>query len=350
MRIALITDSHVGVRGDSQAFLDLHKRFLDETFFPYIDTNEIRTVVHLGDLLDKRKVTNNLTMYRLREDFLDPLQRRAVQLHMILGNHDLYYRNTHAVSSVKEILREYPFEVYERPTERFFGDTGILFVPWICDENREETMTALSTSKCPIVLGHLEIRGFEMYRGMLENHGMDANVFDRFDTVCSGHFHHKSSRGGIHYLGSPLQFTWSDYGDPRGFHVLDTETRELTFVENPHRVFEKVWYDDSHTEWFSTARIYGMKDKIVKVIVKSKNVPAAFDKFISLIEEQNPIELQVVEDHLNADIVDDGSLTDTEDTLTVCRTMIDQTSFSDPLKWRVKGLISSLYQEAVSLE
>ena len=74
-------------------------------------------------------------------------------------------------------------------------------------------MTALSTSKCPIVLGHLEIRGFEMYRGMLENHGMDANVFDRFDTVCSGHFHHKSSRGGIHYLGSPLQFTWSDYGD-----------------------------------------------------------------------------------------------------------------------------------------
>lgn len=350
MRVALLTDSHVGVRGDSSAFLNLHKKFLDEEFFPYIDREGIRAVVHLGDLLDKRKTTNNLTMYRLRTDFLDPLKTRGVEFHMILGNHDLYYRETHEVSSVKEVLQEYPFQVYDRPTEVDFEGVRVLLVPWICDENRAETMDLLVNSPCPILLGHLSICGFEMFRGVPENHGLEPHLLQRFDLVCSGHFHHKSTQGSIHYLGSPLQFTWSDYNDPRGFHVLDTETRELTFVENPHRVFEKVWYDDSHTEWFSTARIYGMKDKIVKVIVKSKNVPAAFDKFISLIEEQNPIELQVVEDHLNADIVDDGSLTDTEDTLKVCHNIVDQTGLSDPLKERVKSVMSSLYTEAMSLE
>ena len=41
-----------------------------------------------------------------------------------------------------------------------------------------------------------------------------------------------------------MEFTWSDYGDPKGFHIFDTDTK-MTKIKNPIRMFEKVFYDDT---------------------------------------------------------------------------------------------------------
>ena len=74
-------------------------------------------------------------------------------------------------------------------------------------------------------------------------------LFRRFDIVMSGHFHHKSDDGQIYYLGTPYEIYWNDYEDPRGFHIFDTETRELERIVNPYRIFEKVYYDDTTTDY-----------------------------------------------------------------------------------------------------
>ena len=94
MKIALITDTHWGVRNDQLAFLDNNKKFLDDIFFPYLDAHSIDTVIHLGDLVDRRKYLNINTAKRLRDDFIRPLHRREIRPYLIIGNHDTYYKNT----------------------------------------------------------------------------------------------------------------------------------------------------------------------------------------------------------------------------------------------------------------
>jgi len=192
MKIALITDTHWGVRNDQLAFLDNNKRFIDEVFLPYLDAHSIRTVIHLGDLVDRRKFLNINTAKRLRSDFIQPLHARGITPHLIIGNHDTYYKNTNSVNSIREFY-EHDFTIYESAAEVEFDGVPILFIPWICDDNREDTLKLIGTTNAQIALGHLELAGFEMYRGSPVSHGDDRVLFDRFDLVCSGHYHHRST-------------------------------------------------------------------------------------------------------------------------------------------------------------
>ena len=58
MKIALLNDTHFGARNDSPAFLDYFMRFYNEIFFPYLKDNNIKTLIHLGDVVDRRKFIN----------------------------------------------------------------------------------------------------------------------------------------------------------------------------------------------------------------------------------------------------------------------------------------------------
>jgi hypothetical protein len=201
-------------------------------------------------------------------------------------------------------------------------------------------------------MGHLEIAGFEMYRGSPVSHGDDRSLFNKFDLVCSGHYHHRSSNGNIHYLGSHGEFTWSDYDDPKGFHIFDTETRELAFIENPFRMFRKVWYNDKDT---STEELLDRDWKkyngcYVKLIVQNKDNPMNFDLFTTKLYEASPIEVIIVEDHRNMDAIDESDLLDeAEDTLTILSKYID-TIESNVDNKDLDKLMRSLYHEALQME
>lgn len=354
MKLALITDTHWGVRNDSPVFHDYFRRFLESNFFPYLEEHRIETVIHLGDLVDRRKYINFVTANRLKTDFLDRLRDRGIDCHVIAGNHDVYYKNTNKINALDELVvgRYENVKVYTSPETVSFDGTPVLLLPWICEDNYQESMDAIKDTSAQIVMGHLELNGFEMFRGSIADHGMDHKLFDRFDVVCSGHYHHKSDTGNIHYLGAFAEYTWSDFDDPRGFHVFDTETRELTFIRNPYRMFEKVWYDDTEK---SASQIIGdsqfdARDKMVKVIVKNKTNPYFFDLFIDALEKSGPIDVQVVEDHLHLDLVDDEELVDeAEDTLSVCRKYIGQLNLGVDQK-KLERVITNLYSEALQVE
>lgn len=354
MRIALITDTHWGVRNDSAVFHDYFNKFLENTFFPYVDQQGIKTVIHLGDLVDRRKYINFLTANRLKTDFLDRLRDRGIDCHVIAGNHDVYYKNTNKINALDELVvgKYENVKVYTSPETIKFDGTPILLLPWICEDNYQESMNAIKDTPAQIVMGHLELNGFEMFRGSISDHGMDHKLFDRFDVVCSGHYHHKSDTGNIHYLGAFAEYTWSDFDDPRGFHVFDTETRELTFIRNPYRMFEKVWYDDAgktSSQIISDSQ-FDISNKMVKVIVKNKTNPYFFDLFIDNLEKSGPIDVQVVEDHLHLDLMDDEEIVDeAEDTLSVCRKYIGQLSLNVDQK-KLERVITNLYSEALQVE
>ena len=353
MKIALITDTHWGVRNDNVAFLDNSKRFLDEVFFPYIDNNNIDTVIHLGDLVDRRKYININTAKRLREDFLNPLTKRNLKVHLIAGNHDTYYKNTNKVNALQELVEgKYEnFKVYTESTTVLFDGVPIIFIPWITDENRENTLHNIATTNAQIAMGHLEIQGFEMYKGSLVSHGDDRSIFSKFDLCMSGHYHHRSTDGHIFYLGSHAEFTWSDFDDPKGFHVFDTETRELIFVENPHKMFKKVWYNDADDAFLQKKVDYSQfRGAVVKVIVSNKTNHFWFDKFIENIETENPIDMQIVEDHLHLDLEDDEDIVnEAESTLDIFKKYIDNYELKNIDKDKLTKKIFDLYNEAIGI-
>lgn len=353
MKIALITDTHWGVRNDQQAFLDANKLFLDNVFFPYIDSNGVGTIIHLGDVVDRRKYVNINTSKRLNEDFLIPIRDRGITMHIIAGNHDTYYKNTNEVNALRELIvgRYDNTIIYDSVAETCeFDGTDILMIPWICDANRTATMEKLRTTNAQIAMGHLEISGFEMYRGSPQSHGDDPSVFGRFDLVCSGHYHHRSSNGNIHYLGNHSEFTWSDYNDPKGFHIFDTQTRDLTFIRNPYRMFNKVWYDDKRNKNLLDHDFEQYKGSFVKLIVQSKEDPFGFDLFTSKLYEAGPIEVSIVEDHHHMDEISEQDLVnEAEDTLTILSKYIGSLETNVDNK-ELDKLMRTLYHEALSME
>ena len=352
MKIALITDTHWGVRNDHLAFMENNNLFLDNVFFPLLVKHNIGTIVHLGDLVDRRKYININTANRLRVDFLNKMI--GYDVHIIAGNHDTYFKNTNEINSIRELVDEkYDFKIYDRYAEEVnFDGTPILFIPWICDDNRQRTVEIINGTKSTIAMGHLEIQGFEMYRGSIVSHGDDASLFDRFDMVMSGHYQHRSTNGHIFYLGSHAEFTWSDYDDPRGFHIFDTETRELTFIENPYKMFKKIWYNDTDDNFINSDIDYQQyKNSLVKVIVTNKSQPLWFDKFIENLESENPIDLQIVEDHLNLNLENDSDIiNEAESTLDIFKKYVQTIEHKNLDKEKLEKKIVELYNEALTIE
>ena len=353
MKIALITDTHWGIRNDNIAFIENNKKFLDNIFFPYLDEHSIKNVIHLGDLVDRRKYINFYTANRVRKDFLLPLDERGITMDIIAGNHDTYFKNTNEINSLTELVdKKYNgISIYYEPIEKIYDGVKILLLPWICDDNRERTYKIMETTNAQICMGHLELQGFEMYKGSPISDGMDPGSFGRFDVVCSGHYHHRSSNGHIFYLGSHGEFTWSDYQDHRGFHIFDTETRELKFIQNPYKMFKKLWYNDKNEDFLKTKINYSeYAGSIVRVIIQNKTNPFWFDKFIENIEQQNPVEIQIVEDHLNLNLEEDSDIVDeAESTVDIFKKYIK--AIETPInKEKLENKIVEIYNEALTLE
>lgn len=351
MKIALITDQHFGARNDSIQFHNYFEKFYNEFFFPYLEEQGIDTIIELGDIFDRRKYINYYSLDRCKSYWFDPIRDKGINLHCIVGNHDIYFKNTNRVNSPNLLLQEYPeLKVYDSPEVVNFDGLDILMMPWINNENYEESVKMIEETSATIMMGHLEFKGFEMYRGAVNDHGLDHKMFRKFDMVMSGHFHHKSSKDNIHYLGSPYEMTWSDYDDPRGFHIFDTDKKEFTYVQNPYIIFHKVFYDDvTMSEDDIMNKSYDISNSYVKVVVKNKENPYLFDLFVDRLNSYEPAHIQIVEDNFNLNLEDENDIVDeAEDTITIIKKYIGNLNISDSKP--LERLFSDLYQDALSIE
>jgi len=351
MKIAIVTDTHFGVRGDTNFMLDYQASFFENTFFPIIKQEKIKTIFHLGDLVDRRKFVNFHTSNRMKRIFVNPILENNIKVHIIPGNHDVYYKNTNEINALTELLPQSDLiDIIHEPKVLNYGSSSFIFIPWVNDNNREQIKTFLKKQDVlSVVCGHLEFEGFEMYKGAVCSHGEDEKIFSKFNEVWSGHFHHKSQQRNIKYLGAPYEMTWSDYDDPRGFHVYDTEKETLEFFRNEERLFIKVWYDDTDKELIDLLDFNAdkYKNKYIKIILQEKNNAYYFDKFIEKIEAANPIKIQVVEDHKNINLVSDEDLIDEgDDTLTMLNTHLDTIKVDKAEE--LKDIFKELYFESLN--
>lgn len=346
MKVAIITDQHFGARKSSKFLHDFFKKFYDTVFFPYLEENNIKTVIDMGDTFDNRRSIDLWALEWAKENYYDRLQQLGVMVHTIVGNHTAYYKNTNSVNSVGLLLKEYDnIKIYSEVEEVKLDQLKVLFVPWINQENEENTRKSIQKSKSKVAMGHLELNGFRAHRGHVMEDGMNVDLFNKFDIVYSGHFHTRSNDGKIFYLGNPYEMYWNDVNDTRGFHIFDTETLEHTPINNPYKLFYNIYYEDTNYKLFD-AREY--QSKIVKVIVKKKTEPKHFEKFIDKLYSAGIQELKIVE-NFEIQESEEFEVDETENTITILNRYIDEAEFNCD-KTIIKGLLQKIYSQACEVE
>ena len=343
MKILLITDQHFGVRNDNEHFINHYKKFYGQVVIPFIKASGIKEIISLGDSFDRRRYINFHSLDEAKEMWFDQLIKLGCNHTMLIGNHDIYYKNTLKINAPHEILGEYNFDVIDKPTTKSYDGTDILMLPWICDDNKSEVFEAVQRSKAPVLMGHLELNGFEAHPGHIMESGMDGTFFNKFKRVFSGHYHQKSTKGNISYLGNPYQLYWNDYGCKRGFHVFDTSTLKTTFYRNPFDIFYKLYYNNG----VSIPESEDLKGSFVKLIVEEKGDYQKFDYAVKQLQNIGLGDLKIVED-LSAELECSDSTLETEDTMTLLESYIDEIELKVD-KSNVKSVMRSLYVEASEL-
>jgi len=346
MRVAILTDTHIGARKNSKYLHDYFEKFYNEIFFPTLDKENIKSIVHMGDAFDNRKSIDLKALEWGRKVIFDPAAERGIDIHLITGNHDVYFKNTNEVNSPGLLLSDYNnISVYYEPTEVKLGKLKVLFIPWINSENEKISLDTIKKTSCRCAMGHLEIQGFRVNRQIIMEHGLESKLFEKFDHVFSGHYHTRSSDGRISYLGNPYEMYWTDVNDTRGFHIFDTETLTLTPINNPYKLFHNIYYEDTNYKLFNASEY---ESKIVKVIVRKKSNPKDFEKFIDKLHSVGVQELKIVE---NFDIheSEEFEVDEEENTISILNRYIDESEFEFD-KSIIKGIFQDLYRQACEVE
>jgi DNA repair exonuclease SbcCD nuclease subunit len=344
MKVAIITDTHYGAKKGSKYLHDHFELFYKNVFFPSLEEYNVEAVIHMGDAFDSRKSIDYQSLEWSKRVVFDPLKKYDV--HMIIGNHDTYYKNTNTVNSPELLLQTYSnIKTYSKPTEVNIGGLDILFLPWINQENEELSFKLIEKTTCKCAMGHLECQGFRVNRQLVMEHGLESQLFEKFDRVYSGHYHTRSSNGTIYYLGNPYEMYWTDVNDTRGFHIFDTETLEHTPINNPYKLFYNIYYEDTPYQIFDATEY---KNKIVKVIVRKKSKPKDFEKFIDKLYSVGVQELKIIE-NFEIQESEDFQVDEDENTLSVLNRYIDDSEFNCD-KNIIKTIIQDLYQQASQVE
>ena len=340
MKVAIITDTHYGARKGSKHLHDYFELFYKDIFFPSLEEHGVESVIHMGDAFDSRKSIDYQSLEWAKRVVFDPLSKYNV--HMIIGNHDCYYKNTNDVNSPELLLQTYPnIKTYSKVSEIKVGGLNILFIPWINAENYQSTVSSIKASSSVCAMGHLELNGFRAHRGHVMEDGMDCELFEKFSYVFSGHYHTRSDNGKIFYLGNPYEMYWNDVNDDRGFHIFDTETLELTQINNPYKLFYNIYYEDTPYQLLDASEY---ENKIVKIIVRKKSNPKAFEKFVDKLYSSGIQDLKIVE---NFNIVEseDFEINEEENTISILNRYVDE-SESEYDTIRIKRILQEIYQQA----
>jgi DNA repair exonuclease SbcCD nuclease subunit len=349
-RLAIITDTHFGKSNDNKVILENIKNSLETVFFPYLDEHNIKRVIHMGDLFDRRTYINFNTHKVARECFLEQLEARGIETDIIVGNHDVSYRNTNEVNSLQELIngRYSNIRIHEDPTEIEVFGVKILLLPWINAENQEKTFELINKTNAKIVMGHLELAGFQMYRGIYADHGLDKNVFDKFHLVFSGHYHHRSISNSIHYNGAFSQHEWSDYDDDRGFVIFEPQNLQSEFIRNPLTLFKTISYNDEAVD-YSTVNVDEYANCFVKLIVIHKSNPYMFDLFRDRLDAVGPANLTIIEEATVYTDNESELIDESQDTRSILVNYVDRLTVPvNPVK--LKECVLELYTEAIAME
>ena len=156
MKVAIITDQHFGAKKGNQHLHEHFLKFYNNVFFPTIEEHGVEAIIDMGDTFDVRKGIDFWSLDWVKRNYYDRIRDLQLPVHTVVGNHTAFYKDTNAINTIQLLLREYDnVYCYADPVEIRLGSMNALLVPWINNENREDTLALMDRTKAPVVFGHL---------------------------------------------------------------------------------------------------------------------------------------------------------------------------------------------------
>ena len=143
MSKALITsDWHIGVRGDSDTYHDIFLDWLHNFLIPTIEEEKVDYLFILADFFNNRNAINTKTI-NVAIDAMESIVDKFPKLKILLitGNHDIYYKNTRDISSLRMFDNIHPnFEIV-KDIKRFTVDgKSLVMCPWIINSDESKKL------------------------------------------------------------------------------------------------------------------------------------------------------------------------------------------------------------------
>ena len=188
-------------------------------------------VICAGDFFDKAQLTDQ-ELTALRD-----VEWNGRLHYFLVGNHeseenDLHFSSTKALEGLNRII-------IDSPQSLIFENSQLHFIPYIVERNRQSITEYISnkdTSKHQVIISHNDIAGIN-YGPVISKTGFNIDEIEANCQLClNGHIHNSEYiTKKIVNLGSisAHNFTNDSFKYQYGLWILDTETLELTFIENP---------------------------------------------------------------------------------------------------------------------
>jgi DNA repair exonuclease SbcCD nuclease subunit len=219
MEIIVIGDAHLD--GLANVFptnsLSLQENELRKPL-DYAVRHGIKMVVFLGDVFHSWKPSPQAvaTFYRLCADY------HTLDIHIILGNHDMAYAGLHSMLPLEELISLNKFDnvtIYTEPTRVEMDDCFINFLPY-------PHVTPLDLKTPSLTFAHVEKTGALRDNGMLvrNEHNQPDNDF-----WVIGHLHTHQSFANNYYVGTPYQTKFNENGEKGFLHLKVKGKTELKY-------------------------------------------------------------------------------------------------------------------------
>lgn len=231
MKVLELGDLHLGIKKDDPWHQSISLSLIKQAIAYSLEHN-IKRWIQTGDWFDVRQATTQTTMEFIRVEIVPLLIEAGIHVDIIVGNHDIQFKNTIQPNAPRELLSEYPcFTVHDEPTTVDFDGYTVDMIPWMCESNTSKILEFIRNSQSMYCVGHFELTGFYYYKNV-KSEGLARDFLERYQRVISGHYHTQSDGSNVKYIGTPYTITSGDENEERGFWIHDLANDVMDFVPN----------------------------------------------------------------------------------------------------------------------
>jgi Calcineurin-like phosphoesterase len=213
-KAAVFSDIHYGLKNNSIQHNQDCSDFID-WFIKTAKDEGCETCLFLGDYNHHRASINMQTL-QFSLHGLEKLSENFEKVHVIPGNHDLYYRDRRDIYGIEWAKHLKNVNI----VNDWFKSGDVVIAPWLIGDDYKK----LSKMDGKYLFAHLELPTFYM-NGQIEmpDHGeINSDHLSNFETVFSGHFHKRQAKKNIWYIGNAFPHNYSDVSDDaRGMMILE---------------------------------------------------------------------------------------------------------------------------------